>query len=82
LNRHRAIPDFIRRELLLAGIKGEDRDRKVERKLPYPLIYMCYRTPTQEVIMTALEGYTGEFLKVTIPHVQMWFLPEKGQFDS
>ena len=41
---------FIRRELLLAGIKGEDRDRKVERKLPYPLIYMCYRTPTQEVI--------------------------------
>ena len=52
---------------MLAGIKGEDRDRKVERKLPYPLIYMCYRTPTQEVIMTELGGYTGEFLTVVIP---------------
>jgi len=65
------LPDFIKRELLLAGIKGEYRDRKVARKLPYPLIYMGYRTPTQEVIMTELEGYTGEFLKVVIPHVQM-----------
>ena len=65
------LPDFIRRELLLAGIKGENRDRKVVRKLPYPLIYMSYRTPTQEVIMTELEGYTGEFLKTVNAHVQM-----------
>jgi len=29
---------------------SKDRDRKAERKLPYPLIYSFYRTPAQEGI--------------------------------
>ena len=48
---------------MLDGIKGKDRDRKVERKLPYPLISMCYKLPPRKVLNGIRRLYRRIFKK-------------------